>query len=83
MVAQHKALSWRTDPQVADEKEVLLVTSNGLLTRISMDSVPMQRRQSKGVILMRLNGDGDRISTVTLLEDDMDDLPELMTVGND
>lgn len=56
--------------QVTNEKEVLLSTANGLITRIALDSVPTQSRTSKGVILMRPKTEQDKISTVTLLDAD-------------
>jgi len=48
---------------VDDEDEVLLITAQGMVSRISVKEISMQGRQAQGVRLKRLD-EGDRVSTV-------------------
>lgn len=52
--------------------DILISTSKGIVTRISLGKVPVSSRSAKGVILMRLKDDEDRVSGVTLLDPSVD-----------
>lgn len=56
--------------QVGDRSEldVLISTSKGIVTRISLQDIPLQGRSARGVILIRFKDDEDRVSGVTLLD---------------
>ena len=64
MIAKHVNL------QVGNtsETDVLISTTKGIVTRISLQNIPVQGKNTKGVILMRRKDDEDRVSGVTLLD---------------
>jgi DNA gyrase/topoisomerase IV subunit A len=51
-----------------DEKDVLLSTNAGNVIRQPLSTVKLLSRQTKGVILMRLKNDTDKITSATLLD---------------
>ena len=53
--------------------DILISTNKGIVTRISLGNVPVLGRTAKGVILMRLKDDEDRVSGVTLLDPSTDE----------
>ena len=61
--------------QVANTEgtDILISTNKGIVTRISLGNVPVSGRQARGVILMRLKDEEDRVSGVTLLDPSTDD----------
>ena len=63
---------------VAQDEDIILISSDGIIIRIFAESVPEHSRASKGVRLMRLN-DGERIVAVT--ETDHDDTEETVEIN--
>ena len=59
---------------MSDEREVLLSTDNGLMTRIPMESITIMSRTARGLVLMRTKEETDKIKTVSLI--DTDDIEE-------
>lgn len=54
--------------QVVDEKDILLSTKSGNVTRQSLSTVKTMGRAGRGTILMRFKNDNDRITSATFLD---------------
>ncbi|MBE0515806.1 MAG: DNA gyrase subunit A [Methanophagales archaeon] len=53
--------------QVKNDDELMVTTSNGMVTRISARSIPMKGRNTQGVRLMHVN-DGERVVAVDVIQ---------------
>ena len=64
-MAEHGVDEWQVGDGEGCETDVLLGSEQGLMTRISLDSVALHKgRAGKGMRLMKLK-DGDSLQTVT------------------
>jgi DNA gyrase subunit A len=60
--------------QVVDEDEIMLITSNGKILRMTVDGIPTMGRNTQGVRLMDTE-DGERVVSVARLADTGDPAP--------
>ena len=58
--------------QVHGERDVLVGSSQGLITRVPVASITKQGRGAAGVRLMRLNDPLDSVMSVALLQKDVE-----------
>jgi DNA gyrase subunit A len=61
--------------QVADDDEIMLISSSGTLVRTSVTDISVQGRNTQGVRLIRLQ-DGDRLTGLDKIEQIHEDEPE-------
>ena len=67
---------------VTDDKDLMIITDQGIVIRISADKVSRMSRVTQGVRLMNLR-EGQKVSTVSVVEKDEENTNENETTSND
>ena len=67
---------------VTDDKDLMIITDQGIVIRISADKVSRMSRVTQGVRLMNLR-EGQKVATVSVVEKDEENTNENETTSND
>lgn len=67
---------------VTDDKDLMIITDQGIVIRISADKVSRMSRVTQGVRLMNLR-EGQKVATVSVVEKDEENTNEKETTSND
>lgn len=67
---------------VTDDKDLMIITDQGIVIRISADKVSRMSRVTQGVRLMNLR-EGQKVATVSVVEKDEENINENETTSND
>ena len=67
---------------VTDDKDLMIITDQGIVIRISSDKVSRMSRVTQGVRLMNLR-EGQKVATVSVVEKDEENTNENETISND
>ena len=67
---------------VTDDKDLMIITDQGIVIRISADKVSRMSRVTQGVRLMNLR-EGQKVATVSVVEKDEENTNENETISND
>lgn len=67
---------------VTDDKDLMIITDQGIVIRISADKVSRMSRVTQGVRLMNLR-EGQKVATVSVVEKDEENTNENETASND
>ena len=67
---------------VTDDKDLMIITDQGIVIRISADKVSKMSRVTQGVRLMNLR-EGQKVATVSVVEKDEENTNENETTSND
>ena len=67
---------------VTDDKDLMIITDQGIVIRISADKVSRMSRVTQGVRLMNLR-EGQKVATVSVVEKDEENTSENETTSND
>ena len=67
---------------VTDDKDLMIITDQGIVIRISADKVPRMSRVTQGVRLMNLR-EGQKVATVSVVEKEEENTNENETTSND
>lgn len=67
---------------ITDDKDLMIITDQGIVIRISADKVSRMSRVTQGVRLMNLR-EGQKVSTVSVVEKDEENTNENETTSND
>ena len=63
---------------ITDDKDLMIITTQGIVIRISADKVSKMSRVTQGVRLMNLR-DGQKVSTVSVVDKDENNVEEQET----
>lgn len=58
---------------VDDERDLILISKKGIVIRVPFKSVPSLGRDTQGVRVMRFKEEGDKLSSVTFVTDDVEE----------